>query len=103
MGVGQEPFYPLAASKECDTPWKIAGRLLHHLRAAVEDEAGPEALRNVVVTVPASFQLAARKDTLRAAGIAEMKLGESALLDEPNAALLDYLLTVHAPARDRRL
>ena len=103
MGLGREPFYPLAASKDCDAPYTVAGILLDQLRAAIENEAGESALENVVVTVPASFQLAARKDTMRAAEIAELRVAENGLLDEPNAALLDYLLTVHLPQKDRHL
>jgi molecular chaperone DnaK (HSP70) len=103
MGLGREPYYPLAASKDCDAPYKVAGMLLEHMRGAIEAEAGAEALANTVISVPASFQLAARRDTLRAAGIAHLRLAESGLLDEPNAALLDYLLTVQLPAKDRRL
>jgi molecular chaperone DnaK len=94
MGLGREPFYPHAASAEYDSPWKVAGRILQELRQAIEEEAGEQALGSVVVTVPASFQLAARKDTCRAAGLAGMELREQALLDEPNAAFLDYVLTV---------
>jgi molecular chaperone DnaK (HSP70) len=92
MGLGREPYYPFA-SRDLDSPYKVAGCLLAELRAAVEEEAGPEALETAIVTVPASFQLAARKDTFRAAGLADMQLTERSLLDEPNAALLDYLLT----------
>jgi molecular chaperone DnaK len=93
MGLGREPFYPAAASPEYDSPYKVAGRILQELRQALADELGEEALRSVVVTVPASFQLAARKDTLRAARLAGLELQERALLDEPNAAFLDYMLT----------
>lgn len=67
--------------------------MLAELRHAIEDEFDPSALENVVITVSASFQLAARRDTLRAAALAEFSVSERTLLDEPNAALLDYLLT----------
>ena len=93
MGLGREPFYPQAASPEYDSPYKVAGRILQELRQAVEDEAGADALKRVVVTVPASFQLAARKDTFRAAKLAGLELREQSLLDEPNAAFLDWVLT----------
>lgn len=93
MGVGREPFYPFASSPNFDCPYKVAGRVLADLGQAVAEELGQEALANLVVTVPASFQLSARKDTFRAAETAGMQLEERGLLDEPNAALLDYLLT----------
>jgi molecular chaperone DnaK len=92
MGLGGEPFYPMAPDA-LNAPYKVAGRVLGTLRDAVELEVGPEALESLIVTVPASFQLAARQDTFRAASELSLKLGERALLDEPNAALLDYLLT----------
>jgi len=94
MGLGREPYYPFASSAKFDTPYKVAGEILRNLASAVELEFGTGAVANLVVTVPASFQVSARKDTLRAAQIAGIHLGEQALLDEPNAAFLDYLLTV---------
>ena len=93
MGLGREPYYPAAASAEYDSPYKVAGRILQELRQAVEDEVGEEALKRVVVTVPASFQLAARKDTFRAARLTGLELQEQSLLDEPNAAFLDWVMT----------
>ncbi len=102
MGLGREPFYPFAGSSEYDSPWKVAGRVLAELARAVESEVGPEPLERAVVTVPASFHLAARKDTFRAAGLAGLPLSEEALLDEPNAALLDYLLTCRPRTEDGR-
>ena len=102
MGLGREPFYPSAASREYDSPFKVAGRVLAELARAVENEVGPDPLARAVVTVPASFQLAARKDTFRAAAFAGLPLSEEALLDEPNAALLDYLLTCRPRTEDGR-
>lgn len=100
MGLGREPYYPAAASAEYDSPYKVAGRILQELRQAVEDEVGAEALKRVVVTVPASFQLAARKDTFRAAKLAGLELQEQALLDEPNAAFLDWVMTCRHATED---
>ena len=80
----------------------MAGRVLAELAGAVESEVGTEPLARAVVTVPASFQLAARKDSFRAAGLAGLSLSEEALLDEPNAALLDYLLTCRPRSDDGR-
>ena len=94
MGLGREPFYPFAASKEFDCPYKVAARVLAELKMAVADYANEDALANLVITIPASFQLAARKDTIRAASLAGLSLSERGLFDEPNAALFDYLFTV---------
>lgn len=94
MGLGREPYYPFASSTKFDSPYKIAGKILESLFAAVKEEFGEEALRNVVITVPASFQVAARKDTQRAAALAGIQLGVQSLLDEPNAAFLDYILAL---------
>lgn len=93
MGLGREPFYPFAASAQLDAPYKVAGRIIQTLGAAVVDDLGPVALDKAVVTVPASFQLAARRDTFRAAKLGGIELAERALLDEPNAAFLDFVLT----------
>jgi molecular chaperone DnaK (HSP70) len=77
-----------------DRPWKIAGHVLEFLRRA----AGGGADR-VVVTVPASFQLNQRADTLMAAAAAGLDLKPWDLLDEPTAALLHYLQAVQ-PGED---
>lgn len=94
MGIGRDPYYPFAASSKFDCPYKVAGEILKNLAAAARQELGQEALGNLVVTVPASFQIAARKDTLRAADLVGIHLREQSLLDEPNAAFLDYIVTV---------
>jgi len=93
MGERGEPYYPLAP-ENLNAPYKVAGHILLTLADAVEQEVGSDALSSLVVTVPASFQLAARQDVFHAAEMFSIDLGERALLDEPNAALLDYLLTV---------
>jgi molecular chaperone DnaK (HSP70) len=100
MGLGRDPFYPQAASPDLDSPYKVAGQILSELKEVIEVEAGEAALESVVVTVPASFQLAARKDTFRAAALAGLEISERALLDEPNAAILDYLLTCRPRSDD---
>lgn len=48
----------------------------------------------VVVTVPASFQIAQRRDTLLAAELGGVTLSGGNLLDESIAALIDYLHSV---------
>ncbi|HEV2455067.1 MAG TPA: Hsp70 family protein, partial [Verrucomicrobiae bacterium] len=71
---------------------EISGKVLAFLKAAAEEGSQPP-LNRTVVTVPASFQLAQRADTLRAAEIAGLQIGGGDLLDEPVAAFLDYLVT----------
>jgi len=47
----------------------------------------------VAVTVPASFMLNQRRDTLLAARYAGLRLADDDLLDEPTAALIDYFVS----------
>ncbi len=70
----------------------IGGKVLAALRgAALADDPGtPD---RVVVTVPASFQVAQRRDTIEAARLAGIELAPGDLLDEPIAAFLDYLVS----------
>ncbi|MEW6447218.1 MAG: Hsp70 family protein [Bacillota bacterium] len=71
---------------------EIGGKVLRFLyEAALADD--PTLPDRVVVTVPASFQLAQRRDTLEAARLAGLTLTEGDLLDEPLAAFMDYLLS----------
>lgn len=74
---------------------EIGGKVLAFLKAAADAASEVPATRTVI-TVPASFQLAQRRDTLRAAELAGLKLQPGDLLDEPVAAFLDYLVT-HRP------
>ena len=70
----------------------IGGHVLKSLMDAVlTDESMP--VETTVVTVPASFQVAQRVDTRKAAEIAGIRIMEGGLLDEPVAAFLDYLVT----------
>jgi molecular chaperone DnaK len=70
----------------------IGGHLLKFLvDAARRDD--PTAIVQTVVTVPASFQAAQRQDTVEAAALAGIEIDEGALLDEPVAAFLDFLMT----------
>ena len=69
-----------------DHPRKIAGHVLSFLRQGAEAELQGKPDRTVV-TVPASFLLNQRRDTLEAAELAGLKLEDHDLLDEPTAAL----------------
>ncbi len=80
------------ATEEYNHAHKIAGHVLKCLTLAAEENTGAAADR-IVVTVPASFQLNQRRDTLKATALAGIQLGDHDLLDEPTAALLDYVFT----------
>ena len=71
---------------------KIAGHILRFLKdAALEQEKSKTA--HFCVTVPASFQINQRRDTLLACNYAGIELQDDDLLDEPTAALIDYIMT----------
>lgn len=81
------------ADEDYDHPWKISGHLLRFLGEGAR-KAGGKPVARQFVTVPASFQLAQRGDTLKAAEMAGLGLNDDDFLDEPVAALIDYLFTV---------
>jgi len=69
---------------------EISSRILKFLYdAALSEDKTP--FDRVVITVPASFQLSQRMDTLKAAELAGIKVGDGDLIDEPTAAFLDYI------------
>ena len=70
---------------------EVSGKVLGFLHDAIRHES-PVAISRTVVTVPASFQVAQRKDTLQAACLAGIDPEACDLLDEPVAAFLDYLM-----------
>jgi len=80
------------ATEEFDHARKIAGHLLKFLMDGARQAGGSTPCRTVV-TVPASFQINQRADTLTAAEQAGIKLSDFDLLDEPIAALIDYLFS----------
>ena len=71
---------------------ELAGHLLKFLMDSASDGDSPPAAATVV-TVPASFQAAQRRDTLEAAQLAGIDLTAGAVLDEPIAAFIDYVFT----------
>ncbi len=71
--------------------YKVAGYILGFLMEGAMQQTGA-APAAVSVTVPASFQLNQRRDTLRACGLADLHLQEADLLEEPVAALIDYIM-----------
>jgi molecular chaperone DnaK len=80
------------APEDYDHARKVAGHLLRFLSNGARQASGHIANRTVV-TVPASFQISQRNDTLAAAEMAGLQISEMDLLDEPVAALTDYLFS----------
>ena len=80
------------AAEDFDHARKVAGHLLKFLMNGARQATGSPPGRTVV-TVPASFQINQRADTLAAARQAGLALSDFDLLDEPVAALTDYLFT----------
>ena len=71
---------------------EIGGHVVRFMvSAAMAEDSTP--IDRVVVTVPASFQLAQRHDTIQAMSLAGLDVAPGDLIDEPVAAFLDYLLT----------
>ncbi len=72
------------------SPAEIGGHVVRFLvEAALADDPTP--IDRVVVTVPASFQVAQRHDTMLAIKLAGLEVAGGDLIDEPVAAFLDYL------------
>jgi molecular chaperone DnaK len=70
-------------------PVDVAAQVLKCIRDAGVPEGYDD---KVVVTVPASFQMQQRLDTLRACEKAGLRLDAGSLMDEPCAAFVDYLV-----------
>ena len=81
------------------SPLQASMRYLEHLRAAWDDQhpGAPLAEQDVVLTVPASFDPAARELTAEAAAAAG--LSHLALLEEPQAALYHWILAAQGEWR----
>lgn len=71
------------------TPVEVSEKIIKALVEAAEKETGiPARKANVVITVPASFTHNQRDDTLKAARLAGLSIGEGDLLDEPIAGFI---------------
>lgn len=88
--IGTRRVYP-GAPEGYRNPREIAGHVLRFLHEAAVD-ASDLPIDKVVITVPASFQLTQRQDTIDAASSAGIELAGQDLFDEPVAAFLDYLV-----------
>ena len=91
--LGTYRVYPHAYSPDFNTPEKVTaailGRLLKEAASALP-ECNP-AKTHVIVTVPASLSALGREQTRNAAVAAGLKPENLDLIDEPVAALLDFL------------
>ncbi len=80
------------APKRFQSPPEISGQILTFLMEATEEHR-EIAANKTVVTVPACFQPAQRRDTLDACEMAGLDIAPGDLLDEPVAAFLHFLFS----------
>lgn len=94
--IGSSRIYPHASSPELNTPEKVMAAVIRFLLREAERELGEGCLdrARVVVTVPASLSAHARAATKEAVIMAGVAADRLELIDEPIAALIDFL---HAP------
>lgn len=88
LGISQKPLYPQALRNDVDDAAKVAGKILNYCRIKAN---GNSIWRNVIVTVPASFQANQRNDVMQAIRYAQIEEDDQMLIDEPNAAFIGYL------------
>ena len=79
------------AVEGCRSASEIGSIILADLQSAAKKENNAEPAR-LVISVPASFQIAQRQDTLLAATLAGIPISPGDLIDEPIAAFLDYMM-----------
>ncbi|WP_198018138.1 Hsp70 family protein [Hippea jasoniae] len=79
------------ADENLNRPYKIGGTILSFIKTQAEKILGKN-IDKFCVTVPASFQLNQRRDTLLACKYADIPMEEDDLLEEPTAALIDYFI-----------
>jgi molecular chaperone DnaK len=83
--MGQQHFYSLGDRRV--TPEEVSAEILRALRQGAERAIG-QPIKDVVITVPAYFDDAQRRATLRAGELAELNVLR--LLNEPTSASLVY-------------
>ncbi len=84
MGTGEK----IKIAGGTKTPEEIGAMVLGYLKNAAESKLGRGAVRDVVISVPARFENAAREATKRAAELAGLNVLR--LINEPTAAALAY-------------
>ncbi len=99
----KEAFLPIEAPKEVPrvSPYQASLEYLQHLRDAWNHHHPDHPLENqpIVITVPASFDPAARELTAEAAR--EAGLAQATLLEEPQAALYSWIQLTEGGWRDQ--
>lgn len=88
--IGTRRVWP-SSPNDFKTPKDIASKILSFIYNYVENQ-DDRPIDRVVVTVPASFQVTQRQDTIDAALEAGIELRPGDLLDEPIAAFLDFMV-----------
>lgn len=98
----KSPILPAEAPDEVErvSPFQATTAYLQHLRDAWQSRHpdAPLAQQDVVITVPASFDPAARELTVEAAKA--IGLGQAILLEEPQAALYSWIENSHGDWRN---
>jgi len=91
--LGSLRVYPHACMAEFQTPEKVAAAILKRLLKEAEEALPGYNLKKaqVVISVPASLNTLGRGHTLEAARLAGLDTDSVQLVDEPVAALLDWL------------
>jgi molecular chaperone DnaK len=101
--MGNSPDWTISAGTEPlkINPETISARILKFVCEDAEKNLELEApISNVVITVPAYFGDAQKRATLDAAEIAGLK---ASLIEEPTAAILDYILNLRQEGRLRNV
>lgn len=89
LGISVKPLYKYAVRNDLDCASKVAGKILNYIRIQAINK--DDSWKNVIVSVPASFQANQRNDVIEAINYAGIEATNNQLIDEPNAALLGYL------------
>lgn len=87
--MGTLKIYEDSVNNGILSPVEVSAEIIKTLIKGAEKGPGiPPKNANVVITVPASFTHNQREDTLRAARLAGLSIGDGDLLDEPIAAFI---------------